>query len=288
MTLLPNDELLQQFYLSCREPLIFTDETGKIRFANPAALTFFGYSHDELIGESVTLLIPQEHHEQHHIFQKEYFKKPESRARGTGLKLSATHKNGQYLPVDISLCPLEDNAMIAVLIRDVRKNRSIEEKLYFLAHHDHLTGLLNTEALYAELGKLIREKNIFSIFLIDIDNFKKVNDSFGHAQGNQLLISFCNRLKTLFDQNTLLARIGGDEFVCIIPLTHLNQAQPIAQKVLAALRLPYDIGHLTISLSVSIGISLFPKDSFDGETLLACADQAMYRVKKRGKNNFSF
>ncbi len=290
MTMLPNEGLLQQFYVSCCDPLIFTDEQSTIHFVNPAALEFFGYAHDELIGQSIKLLIPAEHHQKHHFFQDNYLKNPLPRPMGSGLKLSACHKNGDSLPVDISLCPIKDkdSAMIAIVIRDIREHRSMEEKLYFLAYHDHLTGLMNTEALYKALDEHIIKKSTFAIFLIDIDDFKKVNDSFGHAIGNQLLVAFCNRLKIIFSKDEIIARIGGDEFSCVMTLHRFEEAQSTAKIMLQQLSLPYVLGDATINLSVSIGISLFPKDATESRLLLAQADQAMYRVKKQGKNNFSF
>ncbi len=289
----PFTDLLTQFYEFCADGIIFMDDQGLVRFINPAGLSLLGYEEDNLIGCSIDLLIPEANRPDHTFLRHGYLKEPLARTMGRRLKVNACQKNGDLLPVDIRLCPLsyEGRIWVAVLLQDAKEERSVHDKLYFLAHHDRLTGLMNVDAFLDALNQQIAspESAFVTILLIDIDNFKSINDTFGHAQGDQFLLAFSKRLKQLLAPEDFLARIGGDEFVCMSSRFCANSdIQIMAAQLLSELALPFDVNRIQISTSVSIGISTFPSTSLEGQGLLAEADEAMYYVKKRGKNNMAF
>jgi diguanylate cyclase (GGDEF)-like protein len=166
-------------------------------------------------------------------------------------------------------------------------------QLEHLAHHDTLTGLPNRMLLQDRLSHAIelasRQGRQFAMLFMDLDRFKHINDSLGHSVGDQLLRSVAIRLMHCARQSDTISRQGGDEFVVL--LSHIKRAEDAAitaQKILAALTAPHLIGELKLQVSVSIGISVYPNDGRDAETLIKNADSAMYHAKENGRNNYKF
>lgn len=162
-----------------------------------------------------------------------------------------------------------------------------------LAEKDSLTGLANRyyfdESLKLDISNNLRTNEIIALLLIDLDHFKFVNDNYGHDVGDRLLIEVVNRIKVCLRGSELFSRLGGDEFA--ITLTHLKSASDasfIAKRIIAVFDDPFKIGDLSIKSSVSIGISIHPSDSKDTKELFKYADIAMYRAKKKGRNQFSY
>ncbi|MFA9376072.1 MAG: ABC transporter substrate binding protein [Lachnotalea sp.] len=164
------------------------------------------------------------------------------------------------------------------------------DELYRLAHHDTLTGLKNRLYLYEEIDELLKKTpQGASLFFIDIDNFKFVNDSLGHNIGDLLLKKISERLSSLGSNNHFLIRLGGDEFVYFVQeIESKNSAYQFALDIIKLLSSPFKILENTLALTVSIGISISPENGTDIETLLRNADIAMYKVKNSGKNGVSF
>lgn len=160
----------------------------------------------------------------------------------------------------------------------------------FLAHHDPLTRLANRLLATKELNKEIRlstqNGTKFLLLYLDIDEFKTINDSLGHAAGDNLLVSVSEKLTRLTGHSGFVARMGGDEFMIIISNISLEQGKHIAQRINKALKRPYYIGQNTIFVSASIGVCEFPDHGRDGETLIRNADTAMYYAKRNGRDGF--
>ncbi|MBL4691895.1 MAG: GGDEF domain-containing protein [Magnetovibrio sp.] len=177
------------------------------------------------------------------------------------------------------------------LTEEISFRKKAEKKLKHLAQHDALTDLPNrylfAQLCISALKTAKRSKLEQAILFIDIDGFKVINDTLGHQAGDKLLISIAKRLKKCIRESDIVARIGGDEFT-----VHLNgtckstDATLIAAKIIAALSQPFDLKDGTANIGASIGISLYPSDAKDVESLVKCADAAMYTVKKSGKNGF--
>jgi diguanylate cyclase (GGDEF)-like protein len=178
------------------------------------------------------------------------------------------------------------------------ERKRMEENLHFMATHDTLTGLpnrnlFNDRLIHAiELSRRLRsgknEKWELAVMLLDLDNFKSANDSFGHPQGDLLLQVVTERLRNCVRESDTVARMGGDEFTLIFEnVSGADDATGLAQKVLASFDRPFRFGVHEMRVTASLGISLYPRDGRDAETLLTHADIAMYRAKQSG-NSFSF
>jgi diguanylate cyclase (GGDEF)-like protein len=160
------------------------------------------------------------------------------------------------------------------------------EKLYRLAHHDSLTGLYNRLYLYEEVEKNLSHSQLDSALLfVDIDNFKYVNDALGHSLGDELLKAISCRLKNLSSEKRILIRLGGDEFVFFIyDLDNKHQVDQFTTEIINIFSAPFKIQENTLSITISIGVSLYPENGENVDTLLRNADMAMYKVKENGKN----
>lgn len=161
------------------------------------------------------------------------------------------------------------------------------------ALHDPLTGLPNRILLYDrishEIDNASRKGKTMAIMFLDIDGFKRINDSYGHEAGDKLLQSFASRIVKCLRQNDTVARLGGDEFVVVLPeMDNRNDILRVGCKIRSSCEKNFQIEHYNINITVSIGISIFPEDGRDGKTLLKKADSAMYSVKASGKNNVAF
>lgn len=164
------------------------------------------------------------------------------------------------------------------------------ENLLQAAHHDPLTALPNRRRMVQELDARIaecrRHSGCLTVFFIDLDNFKAVNDRLGHATGDALLQAFATRLRGAVRETDLAARLGGDEFVVLIDGLAPAAAETIAQVLVERLSQPYALGDHRITASASLGLAGYPADGADGAALLAAADRAMYAVKTAGKGHF--
>lgn len=179
----------------------------------------------------------------------------------------------------------------ARLEQEIQERRLAEEQVRHLAHHDALTGLPNRRLLEDRLEQaLVRARrqhlNVATLF-IDLDRFKAVNDTLGHRVGDLLLRAVANRLRELLREGDTVSRVGGDEFVLVLPdMSTTIAANDTAQKLLDSLTLPYVIESHTLHVTPSIGISIFPRDGTDVETLISRADSAMYHAKQMGRKNY--
>ena len=171
--------------------------------------------------------------------------------------------------------------------------QAAKDNLEHLVHHDVLTDLPNRTLLQDRLGQAIelarRQDRQLAVMFMDLDQFKHINDSLGHTVGDQLLQSVAQRLVGCVRHSDTVSRQGGDEFVLLLPyIEHAEDAALTAQKLLAALVLPHRIDGHTVHIGASIGISIYPDDGRDAETLIKCADSAMYHAKGNGRNNYKF
>ena len=191
----------------------------------------------------------------------------------------------------------EANAHLVIATIEARKLAEQVEttkvQLDHLAHHDVLTDLPNRTLLQDRLSQAIefarRQGRQLAVMFMDLDRFKHINDSLGHAVGDQLLQSVAQRLVGCVRHSDTISRQGGDEFVLLLPfIEHAEDSALSAQKMLAALALPHRIDRHDLQISVSIGISIYPDDGQDVETLIKSADTAMYYAKENGRNNYKF
>jgi diguanylate cyclase (GGDEF)-like protein len=197
--------------------------------------------------------------------------------------------------VEVSAAPIHDRnggVIGAVMVaHDVTAARELSQKLARLALHDSLTDLPNRALFGDRLGQAMansRAQGSYAALLyVDLDRFKHINDSLGHAIGDQLLQTVARRLLGCVRSSDTVSRQGGDEFVVLLADIHrVKDAAVCAEKILSALESPYRIGEHELRLSASIGIAVFPDDAIEGDALLRCADFAMYQAKYNGRNNY--
>lgn len=214
-----------------------------------------------------------------------------------GRELILKTKHGQEFHVMIDGQPIisEDNKIIGavVAIHDITDHKRMENQLMVQATHDMLTGLPNRLLLIDRIQQAInmarRDQTLLSVLYLDIDRFKLINDTFGHAAGDDLLILVGERLKNCARSSDTVARLGGDEFVVLLSTLENDEgAITIAHKILMEVAKPFTIANHKAHITISIGVSDFPKNGEDPDTLLKNADTAMYRVKAHGRNNVRF
>jgi diguanylate cyclase (GGDEF)-like protein len=171
------------------------------------------------------------------------------------------------------------------------RERAAQSRIERLAHFDMLTGLPNRalliDRLTQESARAKRGARPFAVLMFDLDGFKKVNDTWGHAAGDQVLRQVAQRARECVRASDTIGRLGGDEFLAILPETTLEGAQGVAEKLREALRKPYDIQKAAATLGASVGIAVFPQHGTDSEDLQRAADGALYHSKREGKNRIS-
>jgi len=177
--------------------------------------------------------------------------------------------------------------------RDLTAHKSSEEKLYFLSHYDALTELPNRDLLRDRLEhgiqRVSREKQQLAVLMLDLDRFKTINESLGHSVGDALLQALAARMSGQMRGGDTLARVGGDEFILLLENNvSVNSANKVALKWMEMIAEPVRVGDSELSISVSIGISLYPADGLTADDLLRNADAALYKAKNQGRNNYQF
>lgn len=269
--------------------IVLVDRAGRIVMSNPAMEIISGYTQEELCGSPVSIFLSPELRGAHDRHFAAYFAAPSRRPMGMGRDLWVARKDGRSVPVDISLGHTDAHGGVAVaFVRDMSEVRRLEARMQFQATHDTLTGLVNRWQFGLQLEQMLAESTRSgqggALLLLDLDDFKAVNDGYGHAAGDQVLVEVARRLKGGLRSGDMLARLGGDEFTIVLPqLVQPQDAERVAAKLLDMLCRPYQINGFEMGMGASIGIAFFPQDARDAATLLRYADMAMYHAKESGR-----
>lgn len=285
------DELLR----NAPDGIVGLDASGRITFINPRMEEMFGYTHAELIGKKIEILLPISMRDRHIHLRTEYIHAPTGRPMSTTRGLVGRCKDGREIPLDIALGrhQSDNRRQITAFIRDVTERQKLESELLHRASHDLLTGLPNRMLLKDRLERALvqsrRNQTGFALIMIDLDNFKDINDGWGHTLGDQLLITVARRLSGVLREGDTVARFGGDEFVILAEnMSNTQASYPIVEKILKALSHVFVLGQQEFSVSASIGVANYPQDANDIETLLSHADIAMYKAKSAGRRTACF
>ena len=258
---------------------------GRIEFVNRAALTLFGYRQDEMIGQLIDIIIPDRFRGAHHAGLARVLAGGTTRLIGKTVEVVARKRDQTEVPIEISLSLWNDERGVGMgaVIRDITERRERDARLLRMANQDTLTGLSNRHRFENLLQEVLSESGAATVALIDLDGFKDVNDSLGHAVGDALLQAVAVRLPSVLSADVTVARFGGDEFAILLPGSrNPDEALAAIGAVLAGFEAPFDVGGNVFQLAATIGVALAPLHGSDAEELLASADFALYRAKKAG------
>jgi len=270
--------------------IVSVGENGRILFGNAAAARIFGYPPDRLANRSVLDLIPVRLREEATSLLRGALL-IESREPGTTHRVYGLHLDGREIPLEVSFGESLDHGrrVVTGVVRDITLRLQAENEIERLAYEDPLTRLPNRALFHDRLRQAFahaqREHERFALMFLDLDDFKIINDSLGHTFGDAVLSEVGRRLVDCLRAEDTAARLGGDEFILLLPRAGdpVGVAQ-VAQKILECVRGPITLQEETVLVTGSIGISRYPEDGTDPETLLRNADIAMYRAKERGGN----
>lgn len=266
--------------------LIVISGEGRIEFANPAALGLFGYTEKEMIGQPITIIIPERMRGAHSGGLARVASGEKPNLSGKTVEVSALRKDGTEFPIEITLAVWRDGGTMFAcgVIKDISERRERDNRLLRLARQDTITGLHNRHRLTELLKAEIAAGRPAAVALIGLDGLKDVNEIHGHGVGDSLLQAVGVRLPYLLGKDAVLARFGGDEFAVLLP----NQGDPLhvaaeMAAILEAFSAPFDVGGHLIDLAACVGYALYPAHGRDDEEILASADFALYRAKAAGK-----
>ena len=276
---------------SAPDAMVIVNSHGHVTLVNAQAERMFGYAREELIGQSVGILIPDRHRDHHRAHQRAYLRDPSTRPMGSDLELHGRRKDGTEFPVEISLSPLETDrgTLVSSAIRDITERKRSEALLRELADHDALTGLLNRrkfeERLTQEVALVDRYGGEGAMLLIDIDSLKDVNDTHGHACGDEMIRNVGAVIASRVRATDLVARVGGDEFALLLPHTSEVDAQALAENLLATIhRQDLVLAGHHLRPSVSIGVAAFEAGAVASDDVMVAADLGLYEAKGAGRN----
>ena len=289
-----DNRMLAAMVQQSEDAIIAEDRDGKILEWNQGAKRLYGYARDEAIGTSVEMIVPEARAgEDRRLLGRAL--------SGESVQLDTVRvgKDGRTVDVSIRISPLMDGVGTvtgaSVISRDISDRKRLEDQLRHLADHDALTGLFNRRAFEAELTRSVASTDRYAqegaLLLIDLDGFKRVNDTLGHSYGDELITRVAACLRRCLRETDVIGRLGGDEFAVILPRADATAATTAAERVLHAVAEHATVGSddRRTSVTASIGVAaLTPGAGVDAEALLVSADTAMYAAKQLGRNQIAF
>lgn len=288
-----SDELIQKVFETISEGIMITDPKKKIINVNPAFEFVTGYKKEEVVGHSPAILQSGIHDSD---FYKSMWNELYSKGEWQG-EICNRRKTGDVYPEWLSIMEVRNEqgevTNYCGVFSDLTEQKDVEDELEKRAMTDSLTGVSNRFA-YTERMKVLLESSStrlyqHAVLFLDLDRFKQINDTLGHAVGDNLLVEVVQRIQSLLKNKDILARYGGDEFVITLTnIHHPREAVHLAEMIIQLLEQPFKVEDQNLYVSTSIGISIYPHDGDDTEVLLTKADKAMYFAKQNGRGQFSF
>ncbi|HWZ46626.1 MAG TPA: EAL domain-containing protein [Herbaspirillum sp.] len=284
--------LAAHFFAASQEAIVITDAKDRIVSVNAAFCHSTGYTEQEVIG--LTPAILKSDYQMPSFFEA-MWNTLTLDGKWSG-ELINRRKDGSNYPVRLSISAVSNDdggtSHYVGIITDMSSYRAAEDRIQYMAYFDALTGLPNRTLLSDRATRAIaaahRDNQGLAILFLDLDQFKTINDSLGHSTGDAVLQTVANRLKLLLREVDTVSRYGGDEFTLLLSDADSKGAAQVAGKIIEILKEPVEVGIHSLAIGVSIGISLFPADAGDFESLLRNADIALFRAKAAGRNNFQF
>lgn len=284
-------QLAERVIESSFEGIIVTDENVRIEFVNPAFTQLTGYTAEEAIGRSPELLSSGRHDAE---FYQRMWQSLQTHGYWRG-EIWNRRKTGElYLELLTITSITNDKGKVthyAGLFTDITQDKRNEEQIRQLAYYDALTGIPNRRLLEDRLDHAIRHAHrtgmLLAVIFMDLDEFKEVNDSLGHAVGDELLLQFTHRVRSCLREDDTLARLGGDEFIVLLPeMENLDHVMAVAERLIGINDQPYLVHGNSLKIGSSLGVSLYPEDGSTVGELINGADVAMYRSKRDGRNRY--
>ena len=278
-------------FQNAHEGMTLTDIKGNILDVNPAFSRITGWERDEVLGQNPRLLRSDL---QSDAFYETMWQTILRDGTWKG-EIWNRKRSGEAYPELLSISCVRDDQGRPMnyvgVFSDISELKAQEKKLSQMAFYDPLTGLPNRTLLADRIKQAMLDarrsnNNMVAICFLDLDQFKPINDAWGHEVGDQVLVAMAERLSSCVRAGDTVARFGGDEFVLLMHIDHAADCTQAMQRVLQSITRPLHIAGHTLSLSASIGVTLFPADGVDPDTLLRHADQAMYQAKQAGKNRY--
>ncbi len=273
------------------DAIVSTDLEGRITSWNGGAEQIYGYCPEEILGQSIAVLMPPECQDELEMILKAI-------ARGQGVTYFDSvrlNKQGERIDVSVAVTPITDGTGkvmgAAKIDRNISERKRLEQQLQYDAFHDRLTGVANRSLFMDRLEHVVaraeRFDERFAVFVMDMDNFKLINDSFGHLLGDKLLCAFVNRIQELLRPVDTLSRFGGDEFTLLLEeIEDQTAVEQVASRILEALQRPFMLDGHEILVGSSIGIMLGDAACRNADQALLDADVALYEAKRQGKNQY--
>jgi len=274
------------------DAVMITDANGCIQSVNPSFCKLTGYSAEEAIGQTPHLLSSGIHDI---VFYQHMWQRLVQQGYWQG-EIWNKRKNGEIYPEWLSISAVRGEHghinQYAAIFSDITERKKREQQIHELAYFDELTGLANRrlfqDRLEQALANAKRHKHQLAILFLDLDLFKRINDTLGHQAGDEALRQVANRLQKVSRSGESVARLGGDEFTVLIPeCANVEEIEKLAQRIVAQFGLPFHIQHNELVLTTSVGISIYPQHGTSAVELLKFADAAMYQAKDAGRNKYS-
>lgn len=280
---------------SVSEGIVSISHEGRIELFNPGAERMFAYRSQDVLGKDVSLLMPEPHCSHHGEYLRRYQETGEAHVIGRPREVTARRQDGTLFPMElrVSQLDLEGERKFIGIMYDISERKAIEDRIAHLAHHDVLTNLpnrrLTQDRIEQAIARAQRTNAQFAVMFVDLDKFKRINDAFGHDADDQLLKEAALRLTACLRGGDTVGRQGGDEFIVLLNDISLDDdVVPVARKIREALSAPFNIRGEDMRVDASIGITVYPRDGTDFETLIKRSDTAMYRAKKSADRYYQF
>ena len=286
-----SEKRIRAFLDTTRDGVVVIDERGLILEFNAGAEHLFGYGAGEVLGTSLNQLMPKDDAAVHDQYVA-HSRGKHARIMSPARQVKGRRKDGSEVLIEVTVgeASIAGSRLHVGVIRDITERQAFEQKLMELATRDSLTGALNRRAFTAEMDSALqlarRHGHPLSLLLMDVDHFKKINDSYGHQTGDRVLVSLTALAQTCLRATDRFGRWGGEEFVALLPETNAAQAVEVAERLLAAVRgaaLASDTG-AELPIRVSIGLATLSPEVPDAEKLIQHADEALYRAKAGGRD----
>ncbi|MCP1175125.1 diguanylate cyclase domain-containing protein [Ralstonia chuxiongensis] len=283
-----NAETLQTVTDAMPGQVLFVGADGQYEFVNAAYASEMGMSRSSLVGKTVAEVVGLAAYERlREPLEKALAGNPQRFEREERIGSSLTYQEVQYVPQFRA-----DGTVIGVhiLVTDITARKEKEVRLKALSMTDHLTGLLNRAGFDNQMEKALSSDNrreLGALLLIDLDGFKRVNDTYGHATGDEVLRAFADRLRTVTRPSDFVARFGGDEFAVIVGPVNDDALHKLAGRIVSIGARPYKFGEVVIELGCSVGVARL-SHNVDGAVVFSAADDALYRAKGHGKGRYEF